>query len=191
MKYFHKLFWGLEEKLANKRDGMCQSIASLHVNEATTVTSTSPKRNVWQDQSQTTRSRQWLAKKIQQFSNLKITLWNKISHKDCILRHWELACRESFIQTWYLLKFWCTHLVCMPLRQLESIKVTWLGDDTCNWVTHSNHDNCTTVPARSSALLCEFCFQACSFQAMQVSFFWISLCGVSLPSEHWYSHSLL
>lgn len=78
----------------------------------------------------------WQKKKIQQFSNFKkTTLWNKISHKDCILGHTDLACRECFIQIWYLLKFWCTHLVCMPLRQLESIKVTWLGDDsshTCN-----------------------------------------------------------
>lgn len=31
---------------------------SIHVSEATTVTSTSPKRNVWQDQAQTTQSRQ-------------------------------------------------------------------------------------------------------------------------------------
>lgn len=36
----------------------------------------------------------WQKKKKQQFSNFKIaTLWNKISHKDYILGHADLACR--------------------------------------------------------------------------------------------------
>lgn len=178
----------------SQQEGWYMPEYSIHVNEATTVTGMSLQRNVWQDQAQTTQSRQWLAKNIQQFSDFKITtLWNKISHKDCILGHRDSACRECFIQIWYLLKFLCTHLVCTPLRQLESIKVTWLGDDsphTCDWVTHSNHDNCTTAPTRSSALLCEFYFQAWTFPAVQVSPFFRSVCVVSLPSEHWCSHSL-
>lgn len=119
----------------SQQEGWYMPECRIPVNGATTVMNTLPKRSVWQDQAQTSQSRQWLAKIIQQFSNFPITTsWNEISHKDYILGHTGLACREHLTQICYLLKFWCTHLVCMPLRQLESIKVTWLGRSLFTYV---------------------------------------------------------
>lgn len=65
----------------------------IHERESSIVTNILPKRNVWQDQAQTSQLRQCVAKTVSQFSSFKITApCNKISHKVCIPEHIGLAC---------------------------------------------------------------------------------------------------